>query len=171
MDRTACTEPQCLYKGVLYLYLTVELYLYSPYGPYGLYRASVPVQGRTLPLPYSIAIPLLSLCAVRPVQSLSACTRAHFTFTLLNVSQYIADTPFACRFFLQGCDPVSFGEYFPRYRKIVLISSSGGQASTRVTRRPIPECGNHQRERCENVKISRHLIAGACGRESNLCAR
>jgi len=28
---------------------TVELYLYSPYGPYGLYRASVPVQGCTLP--------------------------------------------------------------------------------------------------------------------------
>ena len=27
----------------------VELYLYSPYGPYGLYRASVPVQGCTLP--------------------------------------------------------------------------------------------------------------------------
>jgi hypothetical protein len=26
----------------------VELYLYSPYGPYGLYRASVPVQGCTL---------------------------------------------------------------------------------------------------------------------------
>jgi len=23
----------------------VELYLYSPYGPYGLYKASVPVQG------------------------------------------------------------------------------------------------------------------------------
>ena len=23
----------------------VQLYLYSPYGPYGLYRASVPVQG------------------------------------------------------------------------------------------------------------------------------
>jgi len=29
----------------------VELYLYSPYGPYGLYRASVPVQGCALPLP------------------------------------------------------------------------------------------------------------------------
>jgi len=29
----------------------VELYLYSPYGPYGLYRASVPVQGCPLPLP------------------------------------------------------------------------------------------------------------------------
>jgi hypothetical protein len=27
----------------------VELYLYSPYGPYSLYRASVPVQGCTLP--------------------------------------------------------------------------------------------------------------------------
>jgi len=27
----------------------VELYLYSPYGPYGLYRATVPVQGRPLP--------------------------------------------------------------------------------------------------------------------------
>jgi len=29
----------------------IELYLYSPYGPYGLYRASLPVQGGTLPLP------------------------------------------------------------------------------------------------------------------------
>jgi len=27
----------------------VELYLYSPHGPYGLYRASVPVQGCALP--------------------------------------------------------------------------------------------------------------------------
>jgi len=36
MDCTACTEPQCLYKGALYLYLTVELYLYSLYGLYGL---------------------------------------------------------------------------------------------------------------------------------------
>ena len=53
MDRTACTEPQCLYNGALYLYL----YLYSPYGSYGLYRTSVPVQRCTLPLP----IPLLPL--------------------------------------------------------------------------------------------------------------
>ena len=45
MDRTACTQPQCLYNGALYLYL----YLYSPYGPYSLYRASVPVQRCTLP--------------------------------------------------------------------------------------------------------------------------
>ena len=33
IGRPACTEPQCLYNGALYLYL----YLYSPYGPYGLY--------------------------------------------------------------------------------------------------------------------------------------
>ena len=98
MGRTTCTEPQCLYKCALYLYL----YLYSPYGPYGLYRASVPVQGCTLPLPYlsspygpyglyrasvpvqvwalPLPIPLLPLWAVRPVQNLSACTRVQFTF-------------------------------------------------------------------------------------------
>ena len=35
-----------------------ELYLYFPYGPYGFYRASVPVQGRNLPfLPRSTALP------------------------------------------------------------------------------------------------------------------
>src|SRR5215472_17029844 len=57
MGRTPCTEPQCLYSRaipVLPLWAvrpvqslsacTVELYLYYPYGPYGLYRASVPVQ-------------------------------------------------------------------------------------------------------------------------------
>ena len=38
-DRTACTEPQCLYNGALYLYL----YLYSHYGPYSR-RAVEPVQ-------------------------------------------------------------------------------------------------------------------------------
>jgi len=108
MDRTACTEPQCLYsraKPLLPLWVvwplqslsacTVELYLYSPYGPYGLYSASVPVQysytstppmGRTACTEpqclYSTAIPLLPLWAVRPVQVLSACTRVHFTFNL-----------------------------------------------------------------------------------------
>jgi len=57
MGRTACTEPQCLYSSAIPLLplwavrpvqnlsaCTVQLYLYSPYGPYGLYRASVPVQ-------------------------------------------------------------------------------------------------------------------------------
>ena len=33
----------------------------------------------------SRAIPLLPLWAVRPVQSLSACTRVHFTFTFTNI--------------------------------------------------------------------------------------
>jgi hypothetical protein len=32
-----------------------ELYLYSPYGPYDLYRASVPVKGFTLPFTSIIA--------------------------------------------------------------------------------------------------------------------
>jgi hypothetical protein len=36
----------------------VELYLYSPYGPYGLYRASVPVQGWPLYLPFFIELNL-----------------------------------------------------------------------------------------------------------------
>ena len=44
---------------------TVQLYLYSPYGPYGLYRASVPVQ-------YSYTS--TTHWTVRSVQSLSACT-------------------------------------------------------------------------------------------------
>ena len=40
MGRTACTEPQCLYSRAIPL---------LPYGPYGLYRASVPVERCTLP--------------------------------------------------------------------------------------------------------------------------
>jgi hypothetical protein len=57
MGRTACTEPQCLYSTAIPLLpllavqpvqslsaCTVQLHLYSPYGPYCLYRASVPVQ-------------------------------------------------------------------------------------------------------------------------------
>jgi hypothetical protein len=54
--RTACSEPQCLYSRAIPLLplwavrsvqslsaCTVQLYLYSPYGPYGLYRASVEI--------------------------------------------------------------------------------------------------------------------------------
>jgi len=100
MDHMACTEPQCLYSIAIPLLplwavqpvqslsaYTVQLYLFSPYGPYSLYRTSVPVQysytatppmGRTactdLQCVYSTAIPLLPLLAVRPVQTLSACT-------------------------------------------------------------------------------------------------
>ena len=100
MGRTACTEPQCLYSTAIPLLplwavrpvqslsaCTVELYLYSPYGLYGLYRTSVPVQwsytstppnGRTAGTEpqclYNRPITLLPLRTVRPVQSLSACT-------------------------------------------------------------------------------------------------
>ena len=100
MGRTACTQPQCLYsKSIPLLPLwavrpvhslsacTVQLYLYSPYGPYGLYRASVPVQYSYTSTPtmsrtactdpkclHSTAIPLPPLWAVRPVQNFSACT-------------------------------------------------------------------------------------------------
>ena len=100
MGRTACTVPQCLYSTAIPLLpllavrpaqclsaCSVQLYLYSPYWPYGLYRASVPVQysytstppiGRTACTEpqclYSTAIPLLPLWVVRSVQSLSACT-------------------------------------------------------------------------------------------------
>jgi hypothetical protein len=57
MGRTDCIEPQCLYSRATNILTpwavqavqslsdcTVELYLYSTYAPYGLYRASVPVQ-------------------------------------------------------------------------------------------------------------------------------
>jgi len=97
---TACKEPQWLYVTAIILLplwavrtlrnlsaCTVQLNLYSPYGPYGLYRASVPVQysynstpptGRTAcrvaQCLYSTAIPLLPLWAVRSLDCFSACT-------------------------------------------------------------------------------------------------
>ena len=59
---------------------TVQLYLYSPYGPYSLYRASVPVQNSYTSTPpmgrmactepqclYSTAIPLLPLWTVQSI--------------------------------------------------------------------------------------------------------
>jgi hypothetical protein len=39
----------------------VQLYFYSPEGPYGLYRAPVPVQGCTLTLP----LPTYTICQIR----------------------------------------------------------------------------------------------------------
>ena len=42
----------------------VELYLYFPYGPYSLYRASVPVQGCTLPLPLHIGSVVRRSCSM-----------------------------------------------------------------------------------------------------------
>jgi hypothetical protein len=46
----------------------VELYLYSPYGLYGLYRASVPVQGQPLPLFYhNVDEKMIIFCSVVPI--------------------------------------------------------------------------------------------------------
>ena len=50
MGRRDCTEPQCLFKNALQLYL----YLHPPYGPYSLYRTSEPVQSYTFTLPLSL---------------------------------------------------------------------------------------------------------------------
>ena len=85
MGHTAFTEPQCLYSTAIPV---------LPYGAYSLYRATVPVQYSYTCTPpmyrtactdpqclYSTAISLLPLWAIQPVQSLSACTRVHFTFT------------------------------------------------------------------------------------------
>ena len=132
MGRTAYIEPQCLYKGALYLLTPwsrksraipllplcavrpiqslsactrvhftfycrgqerVELYLYSPYVPYGLYRASVPVQGCTLPssavVKKEYSYTSTPLWAVRPVLSLSACTRVHFTYFTFHMKSIV----------------------------------------------------------------------------------
>jgi len=100
MGRRACREPQSMCSTAILLLpllavgpvqnlsaCTVQLYLYSPYWPYGLYRSSLPVQysyNSTTPIGRtactepqclcSTAIPLLTLLAVPPVQSLNACT-------------------------------------------------------------------------------------------------
>jgi len=71
MGRTASKDPQCLYSTAIpplplwavqpvqsLSACTVQLYLYSPYGPYGLYRASVPAQ-------YSYTSTPLSTCTVQ----------------------------------------------------------------------------------------------------------
>ena len=93
MGRTACTEPQCLYSTAIPLLplwavwpvqslsaCTIQLYLYSPYGPNGLYTASVPVQYSYTSTPLSACTVQLYLYSPVPVQSsytstpLSACT-------------------------------------------------------------------------------------------------
>jgi hypothetical protein len=88
MGRRACTEPQCLYSRAIPLLplwavrplqslsaCTVELYLYSPYGPYGLYRTSVPIQGcilSFLPWAYIRTKP----CSMQPLPLCNAARTA-----------------------------------------------------------------------------------------------
>ena len=61
----------------------------------GVKRPGVTLTPHPLLIPWSrksTAIPLLPLWAVRPVQSLSVCTRVHFTFTFTILMQ---DNPFS----------------------------------------------------------------------------
>jgi len=77
MDRTACTEPQCLYSIAIPLLPSVPVqYSYTSTPPIDRTACTEPQ------CPYSIAITLLPLWAVRPVQSLSANVSVHFTVTL-----------------------------------------------------------------------------------------
>ena len=108
MGRTACREPQCLYKGALY-------------------HTSVPVQGCTLPylsactrvhftLPQCLYKGALYLASV-PVQGcilpyLSACTRVHFTLPqcLYKGALYLTSVPVQGRTlpYLSACTRVQF---------------------------------------------------------------
>jgi hypothetical protein len=107
MGRTNCTELQCLYRRAIPLLplwavrpvqslsaCTVELFPYSPYGPYELYSAAVTVQwsytsspsmGRTACTEpqclYSRTLPLLPLWAVRTVECCSACRVELYLYT------------------------------------------------------------------------------------------
>ena len=63
----------------------VELYLYSPYGPYGLYRTSVPVQGCSLPLP--LTLPFLNLTTFL---SLNLCVSVLFFHLSLFFDSHIS---------------------------------------------------------------------------------
>jgi len=73
MGRTACTEPQCLYNG----------YRVFPGGKERPGRDADPSLLLVSWSRKSTAIHLLPIWAVRPVQSLSACTRVTFTLTSL----------------------------------------------------------------------------------------
>jgi hypothetical protein len=82
MGRTACTEPQCLYKGALYLYLSLSA---CTRVHFTFTFTSVPVQRCTLPLPLPQC---LYKGALYLYLYLSACTRVHFTFTFTFLAKY-----------------------------------------------------------------------------------
>ena len=127
MGRTACTEHQCLYsraKPLLPLWAvlpvqslsacTVQLNLYSHYGPYGLYRASVHVQGYTLPY-------LFLLCSF----SLPSPNFLPFTHLRFLALFYLFAFPLCCPpfFFLLGFQnplPTYSAAQILRYRLDVL---------------------------------------------------
>jgi len=114
MDRTACTEPQCLYSTALPLLplcavrpvhslsgCTEQINLYYPYGHYGLYTASVHVQYIYNSTPsmgctfftqpqclYSTAPPPPSQWAVRIVHDLSALQYTYNSTPRMGITAY-----------------------------------------------------------------------------------
>ena len=92
MGRTACTEPQCLYSTAIPLLPSVPVqYSYTSTPPMGRTACTEPQYL------YSTAISLLPLWTVRPVQSLSACTRVIFNFTyrgLANIRRQLREICF-----------------------------------------------------------------------------
>jgi hypothetical protein len=89
---------------------SVELYIYSPYGPYGLYRASVELYLYSPYGPYGLYrasvelyLPLLPLWAVRPVQSLSRAIPLLPLWAVRPVQSLSACTRVHFTFTLQYC--------------------------------------------------------------------
>jgi hypothetical protein len=69
----------------------VELYLFSPYGPYGLYRVSVPAQGCTLPYFTFIVTPvtMVSMLLIFPLFFWSPCL-----LSLQRLQFFCCDVPY-----------------------------------------------------------------------------
>jgi hypothetical protein len=63
----------------------VELYLCFPYGSYGLYRALVPVQGCTLPLPHCTSRLVVENINTGHVFQLHHCIMSWINAGILNV--------------------------------------------------------------------------------------
>jgi len=75
---------------------------------------------------YSRATPLLPLWAVQPVQSLSACTMVHFTFTLVGFRERIGPHQQAC-FFQNNCDYIII---------IYMVTKHGLESGTDIVTEP-----------------------------------
>jgi hypothetical protein len=76
---------------------------------------------------YSRAIPLLPLWAVRPVQSLSACTRVHFTFTLpFTAKKTVALCP------LVGIRGVHLSEYVYSTTEVITMQVMKAQGGAEI---------------------------------------
>ena len=64
MVRTACTEPQCLYKSVLYFYLTEPKKFEVPSPPVNLLNPTGHVMHQQFNIQQLYALPTLYLCVL-----------------------------------------------------------------------------------------------------------